>query len=858
MFAEVAVIMGMPMSDRSIRMCALGALAVWALGCAAGEAPAPDNAGDAPKKLVRQLRPEAIAPDNAPIYLSTPDLKRARTSFERTAFRAILGEEDVWSPIASSFAKLRDVYVKGDGTRSEAQMKLRGEEVDLLLKMAPMLEGGASLSVEGDGEGLNGISEGKVPRFLFVAALPPGDAGADQQQKLEDMLDAFRARLTIDAKYRDFDTTQGEYSVHGLENSELNVFHAWTFVENLFIFGQGKGMTDAAIERFSVKKGSGGLSQNADYLNAYKAVGRDEKGDSLVFIQFDPRPLLSKESLQSPWLQLLLPAGATKVSFGMQVGEGANAPIREKIFVNAPPAPAAEGAAKNADGVRNYSARFVPNDGLFYSAAIGALPELVERQKALLGSFFEGGAPAFEQKLAALVANKDLVEAKKKLELFKGEFSIFAEYVPRPMKSNTWDEVLSNFQFVLCLEIDRENVNYEVALKELMNKVEAATGIPYLTTNTSMNNSAGAIVKYQQGSASGTGEDLTFKGGLRNNLKSIDAKTAPFFACWTKMDLETDPGPVTRHFLLLSDDLPTLRKAISQRNSPRTSLGEDPKFQTLMKSFRETRSKTVYLDLLKLTNVYTSLIPIIAKGDMLDQDTRNQIPNMSVLRPHLYAMGQADSALPTAGGILHEYSSPTGNLTLGALIASIAWPALNNQRQRVISEDVDAHFRQIMLGLQLYAADFDRYPPNLSDLVPNYIDQKWRTVFESPFARGALQSPADLDNPELTNLIYIPTRTVMDMGSDIIVYEKQPTRLEIGETGTKLLHHVLRVDGVVRGMPNVALERVLAGKYTPAILGNKRATVGTGTKTAPAPVTPRPTPAPTTPRPGPAFTPKIN
>src|SRR2546423_14273951 len=115
--------MGMPMIDRVFRVPALMALAALSAGCAAAQ---DDSAStpEAPKKLVRQLRPEAVAPENSLLYIATPDVKRARTALERTAFRAIMSEEEVWAPIATAFSKLRDVYVKGDGTRSEAQMKL--------------------------------------------------------------------------------------------------------------------------------------------------------------------------------------------------------------------------------------------------------------------------------------------------------------------------------------------------------------------------------------------------------------------------------------------------------------------------------------------------------------------------------------------------------------------------------------------------------------------------------------------------------------------------------------------------------------------------------------------------------------
>ena len=63
-----------------------------------------------------------------------------------------------------------------------------------------------------------------------------------------------------------------------------------------------------------------------------------------------------------------------------------------------------------------------------------------------------------------------------------------------------------------------------------------------------------------------------------------------------------------------------------------------------------------------------------------------------------------------------------------------------------------------------------------------YIDLKKLNVFESPFNRGALQSAIDVDNPDLSNLIYVPNRNLMDLGNDIILYEKQPTRVVPGET----------------------------------------------------------------------------
>jgi hypothetical protein len=535
------------------------------------------------------------------------------------------------------------------------------------------------------------------------------------------------------------------------------------------------------------------------------------------------------------------------MALGMSVGDGADAPIREKLFVRT----AAKDIPKVAEGCKGLSANFVANDELFYWATLGDLSEVYGNNKEFLGSFF-GTSAAMEAKLSGMVGAKDTVELKKKMDMFKGEFSIFVDYVPHNAKIATWGDILMNFQFVVCLELDRENVNYESALKELMTRLETATGVQYVTTNTS-----GSIIRYQRGSA--PGEDRTaLQLGLRANIGNTESKYTPFFAAWAKVDLESEGSTGPRRFLLLSDDLPSLRKAMSQRGSPRTSLYEDPRFKTVMKSFREARSEITYFDLVKLANIYNSLMPLVTKAELIDREAIDKYPSANALKAHLYPMAAARSAASNGEGVLTEYSSPTGNLSLAALIASVAWPAINTQRQRAISEEVDAKFKNVMLALQLYSADFDRFPPQLSDLLSSnvsglsvstgYIDVKRIGIFESPFNRGAIQSPQDVDNPDLTNMVYVATHSMQDLGNEILMYEKQPTRLEkdIGTGNWKLVHHVLQVDGRVRGMTKAALERVLQNKFASlrgTAQGSGKITPGSGSARPAAP-----TPAPPPPR----------
>ncbi len=781
------------------------------------EEPAKDDGPKVEKKLTRQLRPELLVPENVVFYISTPDIKRAKAAYERTAFKNLLSEDDIIAPVTTSFGKLRDTYVKGDGTRSDPEVKRRGEEVDILVKLLPLLESQAAIAIDADAAALSGITSGKLPRFLLIASMPPGDAGALRQQDIETIFDNYRGRLTIDAHYRDFDMDRGPYRLHGLENTDLAICEEWTFVENLFVYGQGKGVVSEAISRFLDKKGVGSLALSANYQSAYKQVGRDEKGESLAYVQFDPHTFMSKENSKNSWLQYVMSmpnepdAGYGQMAFGLTVAEGSAAAIREKLFVRTPPQK--EGAAKSMESCKGISAKFVASDELFYWATQGALYDVYSRNKEVLGTFF-GGVVPMELKLAGAVGAKETAEFKKKMDLFKGEFSIFSDYSPRGGKVVGWSDLATNIQIVLCLEIDRENPNIDAALKELMTKLESGTGFQYVTTNAS-----GAIIHYQRGLA--VGEDRASSNlGLRANMGNPEAKNTPFFAAWSKISTEVDAGAPQRHFLLLSDDLPSLRKAMAQRSSPRTSLYEDPRYKDAMKTFRESRNEISYFDLAKLASVYSSLMPVVTKAELIDRDTVEKLPSINSLKPHLFPMAAARSVASNGEGVLTEYSSPTGNLSLAGLIASIAWPAINAQRQRGISDEVDAKFKQIMLYLQLYSADFDRFPPQLSDLLStNYIDPKNINVFESPFNRGSLQTPQDIDNPDLTNIVYIPNRTLLDLGNEIIAYEKQPTRMEKGDG--RLLYHVLAVDGRVRGMPKAALERALQSKFSSTVIGGK-------------------------------------
>ena len=171
-------------------------------------------------------------------------------------------------------------------------------------------------------------------------------------------------------------------------------------------------------------------------------------------------------------------ANRPQISIGMQVGDGDNAPIREKILMRMPK----EMLPKSTEPCRAITARFTPGDTLFYTGWTGNLANLytqyVAATLALGKSLSNGRDSTFDQQFRSAMGGAQTDEqAAKALELFKGEMSLMVSYVPKPTaKMDTLVEGLQNFTFVVALELDKENATADQTFHQLMQNVEAATG----------------------------------------------------------------------------------------------------------------------------------------------------------------------------------------------------------------------------------------------------------------------------------------------------------------------------------------------------------------------------------------------
>ena len=769
---------------------------------------------EAPKIAWRQLKPDRLMSDESVFYISTPDVRKARAAFEHSALRGLLNEEEVLKPFMSAVGKIRDTYVKGDGTLDESEVRRRTEEINLLLRIIPYLDGQLAFAVEP-----SGAKPGRTGRFLLIASMPAGDAGEERQKLIEDVLIKYRDNLTTNSNYKVVEDHIGSYDVHGLENASINLKEEWAFVENLFVYGQGNRVVMDAVDRYSVKTGTGTLALHNGYQSCYRVVGRDDRGDALLYLQFDFRSFLQPfvdGTQEFRQLKDLLTTNANKIDLtapqiavGMQIGEGDNAVVNEKIFVRA----SKENLPRVDEPCKAITARFAPNDAFFFRSTQSNLADSYAKFIESFNVSYQigsGGKEALiDQQLKNVLGISSDAEMLKEMGLFKGEMSTFISYVPQPnLKYESWVDLLEMFQIVFAVELDRDNTVGDVSLRNLLGKFEiASTGQPYAQTTYE-----GETLHYQKGAAPREEKPNTERLGLIANLfsRTEDSKRFPFFASYTRVNLDIEGSTHPRKFLLLSDSLYALKKAVRQYRAPHSALSEVRKFKYFSQLFQESRYEFSYLDLPKFINVYAGMVPILTGKGGMSRDILNKLPNPNAMRDHLFPMAWSSTAGVDPVGIMVECSSPTGNLPLLGLGASMAWPAITALRQKAISDQVDDRFKRISLSLQLHAADWDNFPQQLSELLPNYC--KDRNLFESPFKKGAVKMDSDVDNPELSNLVYVPNHSLQDLSRDILLYENEPSFLAKGTDGSKLLHHVLTVDGKLTSLPKASLDRRLGGK----------------------------------------------
>lgn len=801
-----------------------------ALACSvsAGE-PAPKDAPkDAPKKERRvwqQLKADRLVSDESVVFASAPDIKKLIANFERTSLRGLIKEEDMSNTLMKALTGIRDAYIKGDGARTELELRRRSDEIELLLKLVPMVDGQAAIAIEAGAEGEN--KDG----ILFIASMPSGDGGEERQRALEELMEKHRAAQCTDPRFKDFDDQIGPYLVTRVECTDLKLVEAWAFVENLFVYGHGKGIVERALERYT-RGGQGTLALHAGYQGVYKEVGRDEKGEALVYIQADARSYIKKAMNADASVKLLLEgkmndlAGASPhMAVGISVADGNNAAIKERMFVRTGKAPA--GQLQPCTGV---SARFVQGDGLLYSAQNIANSSQVA--KDLLGEIQKsGGKTGFSDALKKELNAQNDEEVLAKLDVFKGESGFTISYIPHPSASlNSVQDFVEMVQPVFFAELDRDNAVADASLIQLLNALQRASGQEYIFTRV-----GNVDIRYQKGAAPREEKTGSAELGMFANLYAANPQFQPFFTAWARVDLDVDGKP--RKFLVLSDSLNAIKKAVQQSQFSRVSLSEDPAFKAFQSQFRENRQSIAFLDLKKLVDMVSTEMPRISRAAGMSRESIEALPNLSIVKDFMTPMAWASSFVSEPAGAVIECASPVGNLPLLGVGGALAWPAIVQKQQESVSQEGDERFKRLQLALHLYASDFDRLPPTLSDLYDAYIKKDDLKAFESPFRRGALKgSPQELDNPDMTNLIYVPGRSLQGLGSDVLVYEKEPTKLLATPDGTRLVHHVITVDGRKTWLPKAALERNLSGKVELITTNVKETPIGE--KAAPAPKKP--------------------
>jgi hypothetical protein len=474
--------------------------------------------------------------------------------------------------------------------------------------------------------------------------------------------------------------------------------------------------------------------------------------------------------------------------------------LRERLLLRS-----SRPAAPSFGPCRALSRYLASSDTLAIRAEQRSLVELLK----LFADEGGGAEPGAGAKILAGLKNAlkqdDLDGAWKLLAPFKGELSVIVDYVPGESLQKDWQDV---FQVVFAIEVERAEA---ANANNVLNLLREATEIPYRTLPFQ-----GTNIWYQQGAT----PDERAKGYEPNPLLSPRPRKAtekegslPFFVSYAIHEVVSpNPNEQGKTFLLLSDSLKALKKAIQQVRSSH-SLGDQTEFKKIMAGFDEGRYAQTYLDLPGLVSgIYRQLMPEAIKLRWMRKESLSELPPDTAILRHLSPMAWASTVREE--GDLTEIVSPAGNVPLVGLIAALAWPTYYAQEQLRISVQAKENLKQIGLGLHLYAAVFDRFPARLSDLYPDYV--KDLRVFASPFDRNAVRRAEDIDDWRKSNIVYIPGRSFQDLSRDILVYEVRPTSAaQTDEGGFRAMHHVLQLDGRVEPKPLSRLKHLLEGIPNP-------------------------------------------
>ncbi|MCZ7645743.1 MAG: DUF3352 domain-containing protein [Planctomycetota bacterium] len=783
---------------------------------AAAEAPEPAPAPvprapvgdeDAPTAIYQQwkaLEPHQLIPDKSVFYAATSNYSATKDAFFRSALQGLIAEPEVLEPLLDTWDRMRKGYLHGDGTLSPLQQRRRELEVGLFDEMVKHIDLHAAFALDFvQVQKAGAAAPREAPRFLFVISLPKTERGELRQQELADLMDRFSASQLIDRHYKDNVSNVGAYRIQELKCEELDLEESWAFVENLFLYGRGPGIVEEALKVYQVNKGAGSLQQNPGYASSFGKVGEDAN----LYLQLDVmnyvkaalnnNPLVARVlGLESEEAQKIRP----QLAIGLKVMDGDKAAIKEKWLWRLSQGEQSLGPCKAV------SAYLASNNSLFFEAHQFNLADSIKKA-ASLGGEGEGGPAMLRTLLAGLQSSlgaNDQGEVIRRLEPFKGEMAFNFSYIAGG------DDLLEMFQPVLALEFNRADL---AEVTTTLDKLSAATNLTYQKQQFH-----GAELYYQLGAIPGADNqgqqakpllDVLLGGSGRKDEEK--AKGAPFFAGYAIVDVSPQvAGAQTRWFVLFSDSVKALKKAISQSRVQRHSLAQREEFKQLGDNFDEQRSTVAFLDLPRMTEaLYRQILPQLARGSTNRAGVLEFLPPENIVVPHLSAMGWAVT-MHTEGRMI-EVISPTGNLSLLGLVSAFALPKIQAERQLEVSRRIDENIRRISLGLHLYAADFDRFPSRLSDLVPGYVRVEDLAVFESPFKKGAVKRAEDVDDIEKTNLVYLPGRSLQDMSDQIMLFEIRPTGIFAQQEVYRTVHHVLYLDGRVTMVPASNLRQKLKG-----------------------------------------------
>lgn len=683
--------------------------------------------GPAPDKQQKHYRAEQVLPEDTYVFVSVNSPAQLWEQVKKLHVYGALNEPLLGPRLKGLFSSFQEAFEPGKADPRSFTGML-GKAGFTPLRMLESLGGQAAFAVRTGRKGTN--------TYLIVDV-----QGA--KANIREMVDEFVSQ--VKAKHQEVFIDPKIYKDYARVNFTLTdgSSYSYTYIGNLLIVGVGEEAVEEIIDQV-VAGAARPLAESDSFMQPATELG--EVAAAFYYVRV-PRLLgILSGRKGGPGLPAGLSAQQITAMSGLlgNLGVAAGAAftleggVRDRIVLTAydPAKPIVSGFTLRE--LRQKVTSFAPLDSILY---ITTYIDAAQAYKSMMQQI-ELTQPDAAGMLKAALRDLERKVGQGFLPLFKGEAGLI---IARSARRHTPDMV-----FVIET-VDGERV------RQVIESLRGEMGTSLVRTSVGR-----ATVWYYQ--PAGSAGD------------SSAAAVRPAVA-------------IVDDFVIFGSSDDVVAKVVRQKRFAASNLTQNTNYRLATRDLPQGSSMLVFVDLPQLVNVVYDYFLVVTSGMKEEEVAQiekflgikfDMLPTPEAVAAHMVPVAQ--TVRMSENKLYVDLYGPLGSLAVPTAAAAMYSPQIGESLSQRSQEILEQRMQTIGLGLHLYAADFDRFPVNLSELYPdNYVTE--RDVFMAPTGKRQVFAKDDIDTD--SDFVYVRGVRLNDLSETIILYTK--SYVHKGEGRTVLL-----------------------------------------------------------------------